>query len=512
MKPTEEQQKIVDSQQGRILVKACPGSGKTATLVKRTIALPEASEKLVLAFNKAAAVEFSSRLGKTNAKVLTFHSFCLREISKNPASYGFTEIPTIWQKGNFQLVKAGCTITKARGWEEAGLDEDIYKMCAHSTYTHELDDLIQRNKPRMTNDEYSKIERDIVEAVEDGKSMYEIDELRGMHKSEKQRRIEYRTYRAVKATRAFCMQYNIITFDDMVRCVAEKRHNLINKADHIMVDEFQDVDRFQFDIIKILGKSPDVISLAVVGDPNQSIYRWRGALSNAFEDFAKSFANSTECLLTKNFRSTDEIIIHSDNICPVGMTGVRGSGESVLFESDVYDKFLKKSDGTNYRQFAILHRYNKDVEDTKKLMMELDIPFYVIGKDSNFWNQKHVTLSLRMKERGLNLDRLLRSEPWQQMMNKKKFRDNQDAVDEARADAEFIMSIDLDEVDKLKNCHQNEKHGVRLSTIHKTKGMEWENVMVRFVDERLIHDTFLYYVACTRARNLLVLDYIEECQ
>lgn len=507
MKPTKEQQSIIDAQSGRILVKACPGSGKTATLVKRTMALPEGSDKLVLAFNKAAATEFSSRLGKSNAKVMTFHSFCLREISKNPHAYGFTEIPTIWQKGNFALVKAGCEIAKARGWEEAGFDEDIYKACSHSVYTKELDDLIERNKPRMSNSDYKNLEHEIIEAVENGYD--NIDELRADHKREKQRRIEYRTYKAVKATRAFCMKWNIVTFDDMVRCVAEKRHNLINKTDHIMVDEFQDVDRFQFDIIKILGKSPDVISLAVVGDPNQSIYRWRGALHNAFDDFADSFAGSTELVLTKNFRSFDEIIEFSDNICPVGMSGVRGSGSQVEFTSDVYDKFLKKCDGTSYKQFAILHRYNKDVEDSKKLMMELDIPFYVIGKDSNFWNQKHVTLALRWKERGSNLERLFKSEPWQMMMNKKKFRDNQDAADEARSDAEFIMSINLDEIDRLKNCHQNEKHGVRLSTIHKTKGMEWENVMVRFVDDKLINDSFLYYVACTRARDLLVLDYLK---
>lgn len=511
MKPTKEQQSVIDAQSGAIMVKACPGSGKTATLVKRVMALPREDSALVLAFNTEAAKEFTSRLGSTDAKVMTFHSFCFREILKNPYKFGFKEtFDGVWQGGLFNLVKAACGLGDKRSWQQAGIDDEILKECSSGIYDDELEEILSSDRYQLTNDQFQKLGKDIGKALVSNSPDY--NHLKNCYEREKQLRIEQRSYRAAKSLRKFCLDYGYLTYDDMVRLVAENRHELIGRANHIMVDEFQDVDRFQFDIIDILGRGSSVKSIAVVGDPNQLIYEWRGALKDSFGTFKKAFPDAVEKTLTKNFRSVDPVIEFSDEICPVGMSGVRGNDGGVFVGNNrnkLMQMFFKDRGLGKLNNYAILHRTNAAVEATKRELIELKIPFFVIGKSSNFWNQRHVKLALNFRNKDLDIHAVYKSDSWLGLVNTKKYRDNDDAIKELKDDVSFIFDINMNDIDSLQKCTQN-KNGVVLSTMHRTKGMEWENVFLTNVDSSLKNYVYLYYVACTRAKNNLFIHEAKE--
>ena len=142
---TPEQLRIIESDSGVKLVEACPGSGKTSTLVKRCSFLPVAETKIVLAFNKKAADEFKNRLGRVSCcDVKTFHSYCFREVRRNPKAFGYSGNPQLAEETFFkQLNRANQK--KFYSWEESGWDEDYIKSAEHSLYTEELRKLLTTN-------------------------------------------------------------------------------------------------------------------------------------------------------------------------------------------------------------------------------------------------------------------------------------------------------------------------------------------------------------------------------
>jgi len=143
---TPQQQKVIDTHNGVALVKACPGSGKTTTLVNRCKALPVRDSKLVLAFNKKAAEDFQRRLGQVSmCDVRTFHSFCMREIYRDPRRFGFYGKPSLVEESLFrQLNRANNK--QYISWEDSPWDQDFIKECEHSIYTAELQKMFLRPK------------------------------------------------------------------------------------------------------------------------------------------------------------------------------------------------------------------------------------------------------------------------------------------------------------------------------------------------------------------------------
>src|ERR1700679_1217520 len=101
MSATPQQQAVIDASSGVILVKACPGSGKTTTLVNRCRALSPKETKKVLMFNKNAQLDFVRKLGAASlCDISTFHSYCSQEIWNAPENYGFDRSATPIRKAS----------------------------------------------------------------------------------------------------------------------------------------------------------------------------------------------------------------------------------------------------------------------------------------------------------------------------------------------------------------------------------------------------------------------------
>ena len=139
-KSTPQQQQVIETHKGVILTEACPGSGKTATLVQRTKALPAFDKKLILAFNKNAATVFQERLGNGhNSDVRTFHSFCLREIFKAPKSFGFSFKPDILSEAPLFRLLLTANDEPWQSWDESPWDEDFIRAAEYSYYDADLE-------------------------------------------------------------------------------------------------------------------------------------------------------------------------------------------------------------------------------------------------------------------------------------------------------------------------------------------------------------------------------------
>jgi len=466
-KPTPEQQAVIDAHRGVVVVSACPGSGKTTTLCLRAAALPAGESKTILAFNKRAATEFAERMGMVpGADVRTFHSFCMREIFTKWRDMGYSSKPKLLEEHlAFQYGAALGVDPKARTWEAMQLDEELIALTDQGWY----------------NDDVAK-------------AMEEADT-----------ETERVTLRAVLRYRRWLYEVNGMTFASMIRTVAEHTH-LLRSSRHVMVDEYQDVDGFQFDIVRALGGQAK--SLVVVGDPNQRIYEWRGALADAFGSMRGAFSEARELALTFNFRSYAEIVEAGEAVCPVGITAARGPspGKDAVVQLDAKQLMnpldIRGLMTSDLSKSAILCRYNRNCFMWQGLLSWAGIPVFVMG-GGQFWNVRHIKIIMRWRETKRSAQDLFATGEWRKCMELKSYRDKKE--EEAHSDAEWLLGLSDSELRDLRNCIQNEKAGLKIATIHKTKGLEFERVLLSGVDEKLQNEKFVYYVALTRAKDRLYL-------
>jgi superfamily I DNA/RNA helicase len=290
----------------------------------------------------------------------------------------------------------------------------------------------------------------------------------------------------------------------MIRLCAEHVDKIKRAGKHIMVDEYQDVDRFQFDIVCELARKPGVDSFVVVGDPNQRIYAWRGALDDAFSSMELEFPEAQTLSLTQNFRSKDAILEHAETICCVGMTGVKGGGKEAVIHGGFNDVVKDLQKTSNLSQVAILCRINRDCMRWQLDLAKQGWPVYLMGS-GDFWNAKHVKLAKEVWQRNGSDIELFESDEWKKFSSARRFRDDEDRLNECIADCKWLLGLSKEDMTTMNGTFQRERDGIRISTIHKTKGMEFDRVLISGVTERLVADTFVYYVAVTRPRDLLVL-------
>lgn len=501
MKPTEQQQAVIDTQTGNVAVKACPGSGKTATLVARCQALPPSESKLVLAFNKKAADTFSQRLGSAPiCDVRTFHSFCLREVFQNWEQMGFSAKPNL--DTDLTLYKSIKTFVapEMRGWKDLPVDQATIEELNGHYYTDELEDMAKE----LVYLNSRKIEfADLLRARVQERNQAEVNSLQAQLDAIKEKTMKPIAADMVLKIRRGLIDSNTITFASMIGLVAEHcRGGLVPFAgQHIMVDEFQDVDRFQFDIVAAMAKHKEVKSVVCVGDPNQRIYEWRGALTNAFSTMQNTLEDVKILPVTVNFRSKKSIIEKAETICPVGMSGT--NPEPGVVTAVKGDAFKQLTESANLSDCAILCRYNKECFQWQLDLAKEGTPVFVIGGGS-FWRTPHVKLAMDARKRNMSLSELTETKEWKKFMAAPRFEDNPDAVEEVESDAEFVLNSSSADLLVLQKNLQN-PNGITIATIHKTKGMEWDRVLISGVTEKLKEETFVWYVAVTRAKSFLLL-------
>lgn len=349
---------------GPMLVLAGPGSGKTLVITERTKNLivnqgVDPSRILVITFTKAAATEMKERFfrlmgGKKYPVTFgTFHAVFF-SILKN--AYGFHAGNIIKEEQRFALMREIITRLHLEYEDENEFIGDILGEIS-----------LVKNSGIPLEHYYSK---------NCGKEIFEQI---------------YQSYESQMRKR------RLIDFDDMLVYCYElftQRKDILaawqRKFQYILIDEFQDINKIQFDIIKMLAEPEN--NLFIVGDDDQSIYRFRGAKPEIMLGFEQVYPQAKRILLDINYRSGKEIvetslrfIAHNEARFPKKIQPHRNSTRGVCYQ--VYENQQEESraiirnileaceKGHSYNDFAILFRTNTQPRILMEQLMNYNIPF-----------------------------------------------------------------------------------------------------------------------------------------
>ena len=276
------QREAVVHEGGPLVVFAGAGSGKTRVITFRVanlIAKHDVAPWRILAvtFTNKAAGEMRERLlgllGEQGAAVQvgTFHATCARLLRRHGESVGLTKDFTIYDDQDQQaLVK--------RVLRDLGLDQKRYQPKAMAGRINRAKQEVQSPAEMDTADPWSEVVRRVYTTYEE-----RLQQANALDFGD----LIYRTVRALESDEAF-------------------REAVVGRFSHVLVDEFQDTNHAQFRLVQLLSEGHR--SLCVVGDDDQSIYRWRGADRRNILDFRASFPDATLVKLEQNYRSTQRIL------------------------------------------------------------------------------------------------------------------------------------------------------------------------------------------------------------
>ena len=364
MKFNKEQQQAVSHREGPMLVLAGPGSGKTAVITQRTQQLIAdygiaPSSILVVTFTKAAARQMRERFlkltGQTATQVTfgTFHGIFYGILRQ---AYGITSANIAGEEERLGILR--------RLIQKTSMDVDD---------ENDLIDAVSREISTVKNGRIS-LDHYYSQSCPD----------------EEFRRIFQEYERLLHGKR-------LLDFDDlMVYCwKLFLRHPEIlaawqKKFRYILVDEFQDVNQLQYDIVKLLALPEN--NLFIVGDDDQSIYRFRGARPEIMLNFPREFPQARQVVLKTNYRCSGEIVEKSQNLIRYNearyekdLTAVRSRGTPVeirgfanesLETSWLLEQIRKDvAEGCPLRQIAVLFRTNVGSRMTVERLMEYNLPF-----------------------------------------------------------------------------------------------------------------------------------------
>jgi len=276
------QREAVIHEGGPLVVFAGAGSGKTRVITFRVAQLIAAHDVapwriLAVTFTNKAAGEMRERLLRllgeqgSAVQVGTFHATCARLLRRYGESSGLSKDFTIYDDQDQQaLVK--------RVLRDLGLDEKRYQPKAMAGRINRAKQEVQGPEEIETPDAWSEVVRRVYTAYEERLRMANALDFGDLI---------YRTVRALESDEAF-------------------RDAVVGRFSHVLVDEFQDTNHAQFRLVRLLSEGHR--NLCVVGDDDQSIYRWRGADRRNILDFRTSFPDATLVKLEQNYRSTQRIL------------------------------------------------------------------------------------------------------------------------------------------------------------------------------------------------------------
>lgn len=375
MKMTTQQHLAVMHGDGPLMVLAGPGSGKTFVITHRIAYLIHshhvpAHQILVVTFSKAAAMEMEERFkqlsDETPSRNVTFGTFHSVFFSIIRRAYGYHGSQVATQEDKERLMQGIILELGLNTEDRLGLSSDL------------LDEISLVKEERIPLEHYyaiscsSDIFKEVYKRYEDG--------LAKLHK---------------------------IDFDDMLLMTYELlvqrediRQSLEQQYRYILVDEFQDINPLQYEILKrIAGKDAN---LTIVGDDDQSIYRFRGAKPEIMLNFPKDFPTVKQVVLDVNFRSTTEIVYaslklirHNVHRFQKDVHSHRGDGKKVSiykFQSRITENKAIIEDikeyiriGVNIDEIAILYRMNNQPGILTEMLMEHQIPFVIKDMLSNIY-------------------------------------------------------------------------------------------------------------------------------
>ena len=391
---TQSQSEAIRHQDGPLLVLAGPGSGKTTGVTKRVQYLVQdchisPSSILVITFTKAAATEMKERFlrlmeqseekpqGYGNVLFGTFHAVFFNILK---LSYGFTAANILREETRYQYMK------EIVGRLKLEIDDE------NEFISGVLGEISLIKNERISLEHY--FSKNCAEDI-----------FRKIFASYEQRKRNAR----------------LIDFDDMLSYTWElltKRPDILEawqkKFRYILVDEFQDINRLQYDILRLLAQPEN--NLFIVGDDDQSIYRFRGAKPEIMLNFQKDFPTAGRVLLNDNFRSTRQIVNAAGRVIrknqsrfakEITARGGEGPGVRILAFEDQQQECLYllkemqeyKKNGGAWQQMAVLYRTNTQPRLLIQKFMEFNVPFRVRDQVPNLfehWIAKNLFCYIRL--------------------------------------------------------------------------------------------------------------------
>ncbi|MEO2014514.1 MAG: UvrD-helicase domain-containing protein, partial [Fuerstiella sp.] len=369
---TEPQQTAVDHFEGPLMVLAGPGSGKTRVITHRIARLLQRGvrpdEILALTFTNKAAREMGERverlLGGTRVQVSTFHRFCSRLLRVYPDHVGL--------KDNFTILDSS---------DQSQLVRKIMKQIGFDPVMHE---------PRRVLNRISKARNDLVTA----------EVFRRRYEERIGDPLDAVVYEVFPEYEQRLLHQNAVDFDalllhvvDLLTDSTELREILDTQFRFVLVDEYQDTNLAQYRIVRAL--SQQFPNICATGDPDQSIYGWRGARPENILQFERDFGDTKIVSLDQNFRSTASIVRCADQLISFNprrhrnaLTTDNEMGESVKLrvfadsEAEANGIALDivaavQSGARKYSDFAVFYRVNALSASVETALSRHGIPFQV---------------------------------------------------------------------------------------------------------------------------------------
>lgn len=380
----KEQKEAVMHIDGPLLVIAGAGSGKTRVLTNRIAYL--ISEKgvkpwniIAITFTNKAAKEMKTRIeglvgnDVNDIWVGTFHSMCVRILRNEITQIGYGRDFVIYDTGDTKMVIKECI-------KELKLDDKVYsdKYLAY--------EISKAKNEMITTERYAN-----------------------MHASDARMTNVAKAYSLYQTK---LKNNNALDFDDIINntirvfeASEETLQKYQNKFKYILVDEYQDTNKAQDKLIMLLSEVHH--NVFVVGDDQQSIYKFRGADIKNILNFEKNFKDTKVIKLEQNYRSTTNILNIANEVIKNNHGNVKkklwteneGGDKPTVFQADdEYDEAnyvvsqintLRINEYRKYSEFAILYRTNAQSRAFEDILMREGIPYRVVG-GQKFYERKEI--------------------------------------------------------------------------------------------------------------------------
>ena len=380
----DKQRQAVTTTEGPVLILAGAGSGKTTVLVNRIAyiidqGLARPYEILAITFTNKAANELKSRienlLGEDGDGVWasTFHSACIKILRKFIDYTGYDKAFNIFDRGDQTSIVKECI-------KELNVDAEQFP-------------------PKVVINEISRA-KDLLISPADMEQRYQAD---------------YRMSRIAKLYALYqkkLKECNAMDFDDIIVVTVNLFKNnpdvleyYQTKFKYICVDEYQDTNHAQYELISLLANRHK--NICVVGDDDQSIYKFRGADIGNILSFEEQYKNATVIKLEQNYRSTQNILDAANSVIRnnIGRTGKSlwtesGAGEQIsLYEAPneyeegqfIAHKIAKmhRQDDIPYNNFALLYRTNAQSRVLEEMLIRNSVPYKILA-GTRFYDRKEI--------------------------------------------------------------------------------------------------------------------------
>ncbi|MEB3428975.1 UvrD-helicase domain-containing protein [Citroniella saccharovorans] len=379
----EMQKKAVFETKGPILVLAGAGSGKTRVLTSKIYYLLKEkgvrkSEILAITFTNKAAKEMRERVESlleedvSGMWIGTFHSICVRILRRYADRLGYTSGFSIYDRTDSKT-----------------LLKEVYKRLDISDKTIEYNLVLNKISDAKNNlvfpEDYTKYYGNDFASIK-------ISEIYGLYEDLKK-------------------EYNAFDFDDLIIKTLillvsfdDALEYYQDKFSYIFVDEYQDTNKTQYELVKLLSKKH--MNVTAVGDNDQSIYGWRGADISNILNFEKDFEASQVIKLERNYRSTSEIlnaanelIKNNDQKYLKKLWTDKSSGKKPIYlnlpsDMDTAYKLVQKVNELLYKgealsEMAILYRTNAESRQLEEALIAYGINYVVVG-GLKFYERKEI--------------------------------------------------------------------------------------------------------------------------